>query len=96
MFARIPVVTTASRSAVLGAVGGCVEPVLARKGAKNRGWFFRAVEAQKAAAANKKIDEYVLPATLVVFIQPLLQYQAPAPALPGRCRTVAARVVGVR
>ena len=43
---------------MLGSVGGCLEPTLVRKGAKNRGWFFRAVEAQRVAAANTKIDEY--------------------------------------
>ncbi len=60
VFARIPLMATTARSPVLGVMDGCVEPLMSRKGAKNRGWFYRAVEAQKAAAANKRIDEYGL------------------------------------
>jgi hypothetical protein len=51
-FARQPV-TLAARTPALGCVGGVVEAVLARRGAKNRGWFYRAVQRQEEAAKVK-------------------------------------------
>jgi hypothetical protein len=60
-FARVPVVTLAPRVPAPGVAGGAVEPLLTRRGAKNRGWFFRAVETQKEAAAASKIPKEYVP-----------------------------------